>query len=504
VDRKSLPALSNDQLAAKAEYVAPRTADEEAIAKICAEALNIARVGINDNFFDLGGNSLIATRLVFQLQEHFQVKLPLIRLFESPTVAGLATAIEDAKSSPTSNDHLFDAISLDELKNEVTLDESIHANGSAFTPAEGWKHVFLTGGTGFLGAYLLKGLLAKDDVTVHCLVRAENEEDGLRRLKKNLDYYQLWNDSFASRIRIVLGNLDHPRFGLSDEQFDSLAIELDVIYHNGAMVNFVYPYYALKPVNVDSTQDVLRLASSGKLKPVHFVSSLSVFMKGDLRENGSYYEDANLEEVGVPFGGYGQSKWVAEGLMRAAADRGIPMTIFRPDNILGDSTNGILNTSDMTYSLVRAIFKMESVPDVDIMGGIVPVDFVSDAILHLSRQPESFGKTFHLSSRDQSNFVEVFQMISEMGMPIKQIPFQQWKMDYYDLVKRFPDEAFHAFLPLINQVGEHRLSLPQLNLTNTLAGLEGSNIVCPSVDEKLVETYVKYFVKSGLLLPVDT
>jgi len=504
VDRKALPALSNDQLAVKAEYVAPRTAEEEAIAKICAEALNIECVGVHDNFFDLGGNSLVATRLVFQLQEHFQVKLPLVRLFESPTVAGLAAAIEDAKVSPSSDNHLFDMISLDELKNEIALDESVHTNGSNYTPVANWKHVFLTGGTGFLGAYLLKGLLAKGDVTVHCLVRAEDEEDGLRRLKRNLDYYQLWDDSFASRIRIVLGNLDRPRFGFSSEEFDSLANELDVIYHNGAMVNFVYPYYALKPVNVDSTQDVLRLASSGRLKPVHFISSLSVFMKGELRENGSCYEEANLEEVGVPFGGYGQSKWVAEGLMRAAADRGVPITIFRPDNILGDRTNGILNTNDMTYSLVRAIFKMASVPDVEIMGGIVPVDFVSDAILHLSRQPESFGKTFHLSSRKQSNFVEIFEMISEMGMPIKQVPFEQWKMDYYDLVKRFPDEAFHAFLPLINQVGEHRLSLPRLDLTNTLTGLEGSSIICPSVDEKLVETYVKYFVKSGLLLPADT
>ena len=95
-------------------------------------------------------------------------------------------------------------------------------------------------------------------------------------------------------------------------------------------------------------------------------------------------------------------------------------------------------------------------------------------------------------------------MISEMGMPIRQTPFQQWKMEYYDLVKRFPDEAFHAFLPLINQVGEHRLSLPRLDLTNTLKGLENSSITCPSVDEKLIETYVKYFVKSGLLLPANS
>jgi amino acid adenylation domain-containing protein/thioester reductase-like protein len=503
VDRKALPALSNEQLAVKTEYIAPRTPQERAIAGICAEALDLERVGLHDNFFDLGGNSLIATRLVFQLQEHFQVKLPLVRLFESPTVAGLTAAIAEAQASPSQEEHLFDAVSLEELKKDIFLADGIGANGFGYEQTANPKHVLLTGATGFLGAYLLRGLLAKADITVHCLIRADNKEDGLRRLKKNLDYYQLWDETLASRVRIIPGNLDRPRFGLSDRRFDSLADELDVIYHNGAMVNFVYPYHALKSVNVDSTQDVLRLASSKKLKPVHFISSLSVFMKGDLRGNGLCYENADLEEVGVPFGGYGQSKWVAEGLMRAAAERGIPMTIFRPDNILGDRTRGILNTSDMTYSLVRAIFKMESVPDVEIMGGIVPVDFVSDAILYLSSKPESFGKTFHLSTREQSNFVEVFRMISEMGIPIKQVPFEQWKMEYYDLVRRFPDEAFHAFLPLINQVGEHRLSLPRLDLTNTLAGLDGSSIACPAVDENLIETYVNYFVKSGLLLAAD-
>jgi thioester reductase-like protein len=269
-------------------------------------------------------------------------------------------------------------------------------------------------------------------------------------------------------------------------------------------VNFVYPYHALKPVNVESTHEVLRLASMKKLKPVHFVSSLSVFMRGDLHETALCYENANLEEVGVPFGGYGQSKWVAEGLMRAAAERGVPITIFRPDNILGDRRRGILNTNDMTYSLIRAIFKMGSVPDVEIMGGIVPVDFVSDAILYLSSQPDSFGKTFHLSSRTQSNFVEVFEMISTMGLPIRKIPFAQWKEDYYNLAKQSPEDAYHAFLPLINQVGKERLSLPRLDLSNTLDGLKNSSITCPTVDFELVETYVRYFMKAGLLSPAKS
>lgn len=499
VDRKALPALSQESLATRVEYVAPRNADEQALAEICAEVLNLERVGIHDNFFDLGGNSLIATRLIFQLQEHFQVRLPLVRLFENPTILGLAKAVDEARALPAGADHHFDVITLDELRNEIAIDAVIHVNGTPYKHVIDPKHILLTGATGFLGAYILKSLLERTKAVIHCLVRANSEEEGLKRLKKNLNYYELWEETFVHRLRVVTGNLDNSRFGLSNEQYDSLAREIDVIYHNGATVNFVYPYHALKPVNVESTHEVLRLASAKKIKPVHFVSSLSVFMKGDLRDKALCYENANLEELGVPFGGYGQSKWVAEGLMRAAARRGIPMTIFRPDNILGDSRTGILNTSDMTYSLVRAIFKMGSVPDIEIMGGIVPVDFVSNAIVHLASQPESFGKTFHLSSLRQSNFIDVFEMIAERGVPIKQLPFAQWKTDYYALAKQFPEESFHAFLPLINQVGKDSLSLPRLDLSNTLTGLKGSSIVCPSVDDQLIDTYVKYFVKSGLV-----
>jgi acyl carrier protein len=239
VDRRALPALSPDRLALRRDYVAPCTPEEKEIADICAEVLNLERVGLHDNFFDLGGNSLIATRLVFQLQEHFQVRLPLVRLFEKPTVAGLAAAIVEAKTSPALDDHLFDTITLDELKSEVVLDQAIGANDIAYERVIDPRHVLLTGATGFLGAYLLHGLLEKTNSTVHCLVRASSVEDGLQRLKKNLEFYQLWDETFIQRIRLIPGNLERSRFGLSSAQYEALADQLDVIYHNGAMVNFV-------------------------------------------------------------------------------------------------------------------------------------------------------------------------------------------------------------------------------------------------------------------------
>jgi acyl carrier protein len=93
LDRKALPAP--DAIASAEEYVAPRTPVEEVLAGIYGEVLKLEQVSINDNFFELGGHSLLATRLVSKIREAFQIELPLRRVFETPTVAGLAVTVED-------------------------------------------------------------------------------------------------------------------------------------------------------------------------------------------------------------------------------------------------------------------------------------------------------------------------------------------------------------------------------------------------------------------------
>ncbi len=100
IDRKALPKPQLDRSAVQAEYVAPRNPTEEKLTQIVADLLNIEQVGIYDNFFELGGHSLLATQFISRVRNTFGVELPLIKLFEKPTVAGLAEEVEKAKTSP--------------------------------------------------------------------------------------------------------------------------------------------------------------------------------------------------------------------------------------------------------------------------------------------------------------------------------------------------------------------------------------------------------------------
>jgi amino acid adenylation domain-containing protein len=119
VDRKALPAPELTQAERAKTYVAPRDPVEEDLARIWAEVLGVERVGVYDNFFDLGGHSLLATRLVSQLRENFAVDLPLRRLFETPTVAGLALLIAQSQAEQVEDTDLDQLLAeLDQLSDD--------------------------------------------------------------------------------------------------------------------------------------------------------------------------------------------------------------------------------------------------------------------------------------------------------------------------------------------------------------------------------------------------
>jgi thioester reductase-like protein len=501
---RALPARA--RLAAGTSYSPPRSQLEAHLAAIWADILGVERVGIFDSFFDLGGHSLLAIQLYYAVREAYPVDLPLLRLFEEPNVAHLAETIEAAyrgEAAPRPVPRL-------DLASEARLDPGILPRARERTLPADPRRVFLTGATGFLGAYLLHELLSQTRAEIHCLVRAKDPQDGLGRIQRALEPHGLWRQEHAARLVPVPGDLASPHLGLSEAQFEALAGSTDAIYHNGAWVTYLYPYPALKAANVFGTQEVLRLACLGGAIPVHYVSSLAVFPLALDREPypaGEGDEPADWQDL---FGGYAQSKWVAEQLALQASRRGLPVSVYRPGLVTGHSQTGRGSTDDMLALLVKGCIQLGALPQVDTLVDMTPVDYVSRALVQLSRQPGAAGQIYHLANPAPAAWPEVAGWIRDYGFPLEPLPYEAWRARLEGPDGPRSDNALFPLLPLLSErepSGQPLLArarMPLYRSDQTQARLQGSGHACPPLDRALVFTYLDHFVRTGFILEPES
>ncbi|MBD2044454.1 amino acid adenylation domain-containing protein [Coleofasciculus sp. FACHB-64] len=498
IDRSALPAPETIKPETDT-FVAPRNSVEELLAGIWVPLLKLEKVGIYDNFFDLGGHSLLIPQLLAKVRETFQIELTLRDFFDAPTIADLGKNIEMKQGvipfvSPASN------LNLDA---EAVLDPTIRPDSIPVELVTEPSCIFLTGATGFLGAFLLSELLQQTQADIYCLVRATNAESGKERLQNSLESYSLWDENFSSRIIPVMGELSKPLLGLSDEQFRDMASQIDVIYHNGALVNFTYPYSALKAANVLGTQEVLRLASLIKLKPVHFISSTNAVSPAGGSGVRVIREQDSINPEEVIDTGYAQSKWVAEKLATIARDRGIPVCIYRPGRISWHSQTGLCNKSDNTFRWVKGCIQLGSVPKRDAMVNLVPIDYASRAIAYLSRQKESLNKDFHIVNPYPAHWNQVINWVRSFGYPLREISYDQWHGELLEAAQKSSGNALSPLVDFMNQpTSQEPASTPailQFDCQNTLDGLAGSSIVCPPLEAELFAPYFSYLIDNGLL-----
>lgn len=397
-----------------------------------------------------------------------------------------------------------EVVNVKDLETEAVLEPEISPQSVPAKAVTEPAHVFLTGATGFLGAFLLSELLRQTRADIHCLVRASDAEAGKERIRKTLESYSLWDEDLASRIVPVAGDLSEPSLGLSPEQFQTLAGKIDTIYHSGASVNWVYPYNGLKPTNVLGTREVLRLATLTAAKPVHFVSTLGVFPLVGNSDAKVFREQDTLDHGGVLYNGYSQSKWVAEKLVTIARSRGLPVCIYRPALVTGCSQTGTWNTDDFTCKMIKNWIERGTAPDVDTTMNMVPVDYLSKTIVHLSGQSESFGKCFHFANPHPVELNDLADWIRSFGYPLRQVPYDRWRAELLDPAKQLQENDFYSLAPLLSLNASKDApsivrAIPEFDCRNTLEGLAGTSIACPAVDGRVFETYLSFFVRHGFL-----
>jgi amino acid adenylation domain-containing protein/thioester reductase-like protein len=496
VDHRALPVPEPERPALDQEFVAPRSPTEQVLAdEVFAAVLGIEHVGVDDNFFELGGNSLQATQLISRVRTTFNVDIPLGAIFAAPTVAGLAQAVEAAlRGGAAAADHVLAPITYD-LEADAVLEDDLQLEGGPYEHRPAAARVLLTGATGFIGAFMLAELLAATKADVYCLIRAADEADGVRRIRDNLASYMLWDDAYASRVVPVIGDLARARLGLSDADFGALAATIDAIYHCGARVNYVLPYPQLKPANVGGTREVIRLAMSGRPKPVNSMSSLAVFApEGDAVRSIREHDDPRLSAV--PPVGYSQTKWVAERLLRAAGSRGLPVCIYRLGRVWGHSQTGACQAVDFMWLMVKGCIQFGAMPDLPWAQNLIPVDYLAKAIVYLSLRRESLGKTFHMFHPVATRFKELTSYAVGLGYKIRTVPYEEW----LDALKREAERSQdNALYPMLSGFGKLSAGSLTFECLATLDALAGAPFTYPAVDSELLGRYFSYFMRTGFL-----
>lgn len=260
--------------------------------------------------------------------------------------------------------------------------------------------IFLTGSTGYIGAHVASNLLADYSDPLNLLVRARTPQEAQERLWRALQLHMdfaRFEDRLRSRIRIFLGDITSPQFGLSDENYTRLIHTTDSIIHCAASLNRKSEKSCLN-VNLRGTLEVIQLATRARdhhgLRRFSHVSTVAVAGR---RSNAVIQEDSSIDWSLSDYDPYARTKKFCEHMIRELLP-GIPFTIFRPSIVLGDSRRPETNQFDM----VRAFVFLAGLPVLPFRPGdkidIVPVDFVADSIATLHQKANPAHDTYHLSS----------------------------------------------------------------------------------------------------------
>ena len=535
IDKPALPFPSDADLATlnrrasrASSALASMTETQKRLAALWAQVIphRSARMFVPEsNFFEEGGHSILAQRMLFLVRKEWKdIDVPMSAIFQSQTLGGFASEIDRAQD-PTGLRLDFgtgsavgddDAYAADARDAAAHLPETIP---SVETLGDGPTTAFLTGATGFLGIYVLRALLAQNaGNTVIALVRAKDTTAGLARVTSIAKAYGLWDDSWAGRVEVVLGDIAQPKLALDAVDWARVAGAARIVVHNGAMVNWMLPYSSMRAANVGSTLECIKLCATDAPKRLVFVSSTSTldtdhYVQLSEASNGvGILESDDLEGSRKGLGtGYGQTKWASEYLVREAGKRGLVGTIVRPGYITGNIDSGISITDDFLIRLWKGCLQVGARPDIANTVNQVPVTHVSRIVASSAFSPPTVHplSVVHVTGHPRLTMNEWLGALEQYGYAVPQMPYRDWCSALRAYVADETQEE-HALLPLFHFVvgnlpGDSMApEMDDRNAAAVLTATFGADAVPTSFPDAGVSTatagaYISYLVSTGFL-----
>lgn len=232
---------------------------------LAGDLINAGAINAESDFFHVGGTSMLLIEVQAQIRKQLGVLIVLVHLFRSSTLRAMARLVE--QNMETTNDTAIDWVA------ETSLPSPLPAPSAQLVPrGAAPRIVLLTGATGFLGAQLLKELVATPGIEkVICIA--------IRHLARRIQNNELPVPQ-GRRVAYYEGDLQAPRLGLSEADAAAIFPRVDAVIHNGADVSHLKNYTSLRAANVGSTRELIRLTASRRV-PIHYVSTAGVAMFTD-------------------------------------------------------------------------------------------------------------------------------------------------------------------------------------------------------------------------------
>lgn len=430
VDRKLLPTNFKAKHS-KNKIKQPTNENETILLNIYKKLLSFDDIGIDDDFFELGGDSLLAIKLQVEAISN-NLQITYADIFEHPTVEELAMCINHKEDSFTENDCDYEKYNALLEKNKITNNMKIED-----TPI---GNVLLTGFTGFLGAHVLDSFIKKEKGTIYCLIRGKNNMSPEDRLLNVLHFYfdTRYDKYIGNRIKLVDGDITLPNLGLNTIDYNILGTNVNTVIHCAALVKHYGSYKDFESINILGTKRIIDFSKMYNLKLLH-VSTISV-SGNNLAEganiDNNFEHDMIFNETNFYIGQnlknfYVRSKFEAEKLVLDAILDGLQGCILRMGNLTSRFSEGKFQQNHFENAFVnrlKSFLQIGVFPKslLNLYCEFTPIDYCGDAIINIASHMSKDYNVFHLLNEKQVYLYRLFDMLSKIGINIRLISDEEF------------------------------------------------------------------------------
>lgn len=442
---------------------------------IFLKVLEQSSIDTNADFFEIGGDSMSIVAIL-SMAESEGVPLTAEIIYKYKSINNIVEQLLTNAPKPnwfSSNDLTMEAEDQISKINVMTWGKQKLIKDES--------NILLTGATGFFGAYVLWELLKHTNSTIHCLIRGEHPIAGVIEAMKQHGF--CIDENNWKRIKLFSGDLEKQKFGLSDSRWKFYINSVDTIYHCAANVSILKSYEELKASNVEGTRRIIELSVLGNRKALHYVSTLSVFVDAIPKPLICSESDKLIKPVNV-YGGYAQSKWVAEKMLHIFGENMHRLSIYRLGLLTGKLKNGKAPQQDWFSLILRG----ESIPDECISKKLsfdfTPVDYAAKALVHISLLEQKGVETYHIAKTKAVSA----QLLAEVMADNSGITTNGCKLD---LSSSNNENAPYNPRTLFKR------SATEFDMRNTNKALVSTNIKMPVIDFNYIKEYRRKILETN-------